>query len=596
MNWRIDYRPRRAWALACLGFVMLGTMSTSYECLAADSQPATAASAAIADAAAVVPNDVQDFYVLARVRPLLIRVHLLRDGQSYQTAWGRWLWQRFNDADKDHSGMLDDDEFLGLRADVQGLRRSEVNTGTRSQEVSFLDCDVQPVDGLISLAEFVRELGGLGIQTSSSASRTAVAPDRLTKLLDRDTTAGLSNAEGTAALTSLSPLDSSDDEMISFQELDPEANPLQARRVVANSGQPTSNSLFAPSPGPPLAPLAVQVFAEYDLPVTQAPVPTVNALAGGTRIDVRRSPGDGQLTPEELVLGTEAFATADADHNGALDAAEFTAWFEQRSPDGEFLVRLGRRELPFSQQVICLAHAPDFELKYSETNNRKKAVLVGDRVRLELTSLADPSPRETREASAAQFTAQDRDKNDYLDRNEIGGDEILIAADQDGNGMVFLPEYLAYRERLQSMGLAGASATLGELGSTLPEALDTNKDQRLSARELMQLPERIADWDRNRDGQLAPEEVPQSLSLTLGYLNPQPRQPLGLLVFAGSIVPSRPVATVDDSRPKWFVRMDRNADGDVSRREFLGPLEMFERADADHDGLLSPQEADSLRP
>jgi hypothetical protein len=43
--------------------------------------------------------------------------------------------------------------------------------------------------------------------------------------------------------------------------------------------------------------------------------------------------------------------------------------------------------------------------------------------------------------------------------------------------------------------------------------------------------------------------------------------------------------------PAWFLWMDRNGDGDVSLREFLGPLELFRRLDRDGDGLISPQEA-----
>jgi len=37
--------------------------------------------------------------------------------------------------------------------------------------------------------------------------------------------------------------------------------------------------------------------------------------------------------------------------------------------------------------------------------------------------------------------------------------------------------------------------------------------------------------------------------------------------------------------------MDRNRDGDVSHREFLGPRTQFDRLDRDRDGLIDPEEA-----
>ncbi len=52
--------------------------------------------------------------------------------------------------------------------------------------------------------------------------------------------------------------------------------------------------------------------------------------------------------------------------------------------------------------------------------------------------------------------------------------------------------------------------------------------------------------------------------------------------------PSTPPA---EEGPKWFRKMDRNRDGDISRREFLGPRAAFERLDADGDGLITAKEA-----
>ena len=66
---------------------------------------------------------------------------------------------------------------------------------------------------------------------------------------------------------------------------------------------------------------------------------------------------------------------------------------------------------------------------------------------------------------------------------------------------------------------------------------------------------------------------------------------IGHVAFArrGHGVPGR--RSRPPTGPTWFRKMDRNRDGDVSRREFLGPRGEFDRLDRDHDGLIDPAEA-----
>ena len=52
-----------------------------------------------------------------------------------------------------------------------------------------------------------------------------------------------------------------------------------------------------------------------------------------------------------------------------------------------------------------------------------------------------------------------------------------------------------------------------------------------------------------------------------------------------------PATQAPAAGPSWFRKMDRNRDGDISRREFLGPRADFERLDGDRDGLIDAEEA-----
>jgi EF hand len=122
--------------------------------------------------------------------------------------------------------------------------------------------------------------------------------------------------------------------------------------------------------------------------------------------------------------------------------------------------------------------------------------------------------------------------------------------------------------------------------------LDASGDGRLGLRELRDAGERLASFDRNGDGQVKAAEVPHRFELSLS----QAPVPGGLAVRGEIDDPmastARPVAAAG---PHWFQQMDRNHDGDLSPREFLGPFDAFERLDADRDGLIDAREATAVR-
>jgi hypothetical protein len=58
---------------------------------------------------------------------------------------------------------------------------------------------------------------------------------------------------------------------------------------------------------------------------------------------------------------------------------------------------------------------------------------------------------------------------------------------------------------------------------------------------------------------------------------------------------AKPVVTARTEGPLWFRKMDRNQDGDVSWREFLGSTDAFARLDANGDTLIDADEAATAR-
>ncbi len=110
-------------------------------------------------------------------------------------------------------------------------------------------------------------------------------------------------------------------------------------------------------------------------------------------------------------------------------------------------------------------------------------------------------------------------------------------------------------------------------GGGLFEVLDADHNAGLSPRELRAAWQTLESASCTEQGAIILERVPT-----------------GLLLVVSQGYPERLARTPAPS-PEWFRQMDRNSDGDVSRREFTGSPARFQRFDADGDGLLSRDEA-----
>lgn len=125
----------------------------------------------------------------------------------------------------------------------------------------------------------------------------------------------------------------------------------------------------------------------------------------------------------------------------------------------------------------------------------------------------------------------------------------------------------------------------GFLPDALFHALDVDADGRLAAREVESSTTRLLALDRNGDGAIAVDEIPDSMAL--GVVRGDPQQD------TAAFQPAVGMSRRDRSGPDWFQAMDRNGDGELTPREFLGTPRHWDRLDLNRDGYIDTGEANS---
>jgi Ca2+-binding EF-hand superfamily protein len=312
---------------------------------------------------------------------------------------------------------------------------------------------------------------------------------------------------------------------------------------------------------------------------------------------------DGKLDRKAMRLDEATFTALDANDDGVLDDNEL-ARFVKRAPDLELIVRLGTREEGEGRVGVVSAKGGPAPLAGMVRMLPGLALLDLGVTRAELR-VSDEYKMDRlggvlRQQYGALFKQADKNGDGVVDATEAGSNNLFRGAfqamDRDGDGKVSEAEFNAYLDLLQQLQARARRAcvtlVLSDESRGLFDLLDVDRDGRLSVRELRGAVELLGKLDGGK-GHLTRADLPRSYRLTVRS-GAAKKGGFDFSAIFEDIYGGSYQAEADDrpaAGPAWFRKMDRNRDGDVSRREWLGSEELFRRIDADGDGLISAAEA-----
>ena len=312
-------------------------------------------------------------------------------------------------------------------------------------------------------------------------------------------------------------------------------------------------------------------------------------------IDWYDADGDGVLNMPELAP-TEPLRPMPVSTASKLAAGRYPFAWERPAGEADAVVEIKLIGRAFGRPKIAARIVNDRDSgseRITITPARRSVELtIGESTIVLDARVALVSSQDVKRFYLLQLRQRDADKNGYLDEGEFLGLALpelgFATADANGDGMLFADEL---REKLDGLIARKANRVRIEISyerEALFTRLDVDEDNRLSRRELRAAGDHAG--------------VEQADAVALRDFGGRYRLEFGVPSLLDEASPTMQAGVRSMARarmdpngegPAWFRAMDRNADGDLVRREFLGSGERFGEIDADGDGLLALEELEA---
>lgn len=524
---------------------------------------------------------VERLLVLSPAGPIIVETTMMMNGRPFRVAREEAIDEMMAAADKDGDGeptwveAIESPLFsFGNGVNTNGQQRANyIKTLDLNKDGNVDRSEVRSLIARYSqgpaffLTTSGNSLGGGRVIVNGYYAQNA-GPTDLVPLLDTDGDDQLSEDEINATPARLKSRDGDDNDLLTAGEL----------ASTTSTGQSSSG--------------AVRVNGrQQTLPITYLLGPTMDPGLLFQTLQARYANDDKVVDLASFRAMSDVFEKLDDNGNGKIEASEVP-----RINDVPAHVKLNVRLGEDDQKGLKITSVADGLEKLGTSNSGIVVRLPG--FELKVSANLAPAAAYNYSTVGEQYLRQyDKNGNKYLEKDELPANlaRQFASWDGDADGQVYAKEIVASFERRQMPIKTQLRGTATNDGNSLFQTLDQSGDGRLSLREMRNASDHLKSLDKNDDGTLAGSEIPVTISLRFSQGNSGGG--FGRVSAFRANAGRRPITEPPnpESAPEWFRRMDRNGDGDVTLKEFLGTKEQFKAFDKNADGLLEPKEAKAKR-